>query len=343
MMRPVVLGGLLLVGLVAGAGSIWHWGLPQGLPPSVARLIMDPDEADWREAERADTADGFIRYLREHPDGKFAVQARKAARRFLTVKYSESADSDIVTITSGFGDMVPYPTAGNTRVPGIEHIRKEWTEYTFSSLDFQFRFGNAVLQPRLTPAVYLYRDHTKGIGLFGFEIRLSGASESVPVYEFFRNPIVNAVSQNDLQRVKALIARRVDINAANDSFTALMLASQNGQVDMVRALLDAKADVNGKPSGGPTPLMLAAMKGNENIVRALLSAKADVNAKAGDGTTALMLAATGGHAAIVSALLGASADVNAKGGPGFTALKLASQGHHEDVMQLLRRAGAVDH
>ena len=72
--------------------------------------------------------------------------------------------------------------------------------------------------------------------------------------------------------------------------TALMGASLNGHLDVVRALLAAKANVNAKYSDGMTALMMASSKGNLDLVQALLAEGADVNAKTSNGVTALMLA-----------------------------------------------------
>jgi ankyrin repeat protein len=94
-------------------------------------------------------------------------------------------------------------------------------------------------------------------------------------------------------------------------------------------------------SYGVTALIAASQQGHQEIVRALLDAKADVNAKAGNGATALMLAARAGNQEIVRALLDARADVNAKDNVGATALILASLKGHQEVVQLLKGAGAV--
>jgi ankyrin repeat protein len=46
--------------------------------------------------------------------------------------------------------------------------------------------------------------------------------------------------------VRALLAAKADVNTKlPNGATALMVASQNGQLEIVRALLAAKADVNG--------------------------------------------------------------------------------------------------
>jgi len=74
-------------------------------------------------------------------------------------------------------------------------------------------------------------------------------------------------------------------------------------------------------------------------VRALLDAKADVNARKADGGTALIVASEKGHKDVVKALIGAKADVSAKA-TGGTALFLATKHGFTEVARMLKQAGA---
>ena len=76
---------------------------------------------------------------------------------------------------------------------------------------------------------------------------------------------------------------------------------------MTVKLLAAGADANAALAEGETPLIVAAGRGNLEIVRALLSAKADPNAKdAIGGQTAVMWAVQQGHRAVAEELLRAA-------------------------------------
>ena len=58
----------------------------------------------------------------------------------------------------------------------------------------------------------------------------------------------------------------------------------------MKALLDAKADVNKAEKDGWTPLLVAAENGHEAVVRALLEKGADVNEANKEGTNPLYVA-----------------------------------------------------
>ena len=90
----------------------------------------------------------------------------------------------------------------------------------------------------------------------------------------------------------------------------LIDAAAAGELTRVRALLDAKADVDAKADNGITALIMASQMGYPEIVGALLDAKADVNTKADKDFTALILASLRGHVEVVRTLLAANADVN---------------------------------
>ncbi len=113
--------------------------------------------------------------------------------------------------------------------------------------------------------------------------------------------------------VKALIAAGADINAKNsDGMTALLLAAETGNEKYNKAV---------KGSDGVTRFFEVTPKGgNMDCVKALITAGADVNAKDSKGMTALLGAAMGGNADCLKALIDAGADVNAKDSDGQTAL-----------------------
>ena len=91
-----------------------------------------------------------------------------------------------------------------------------------------------------------------------------------------------------------------------------MMASQNGHLDVVQALLAKGADVNAKDERRQDRADDCLPEGHLEVVQALLAKGADVNAKENDGATALMLASQNGHREVVQALLAKGADVNTR-------------------------------
>ena len=97
--------------------------------------------------------------------------------------------------------------------------------------------------------------------------------------------------------VKGVLKRGVNINSRDEyGKTALIAASQEGHEDIVKTLIDARADCNAIDGYRDTPLVWAAHNDHIN----------------GRGRTALMLAAVGGYIDIVKVLIEARADVNAQ-------------------------------
>ena len=123
----------------------------------------------------------------------------------------------------------------------------------------------------------------------------------------------------------------------------LMQAAQAGNLAEVQRLIAAGADVNAVAEGGWTALMRACYnaelkQGFAEVVKALVDAGANIEAPIGYGVRPLMLAAGYGETAVVEVLLQAGADVLAKNDGGFTALMMVKQKHYVDVVNLLHEA-----
>jgi ankyrin repeat protein len=127
-------------------------------------------------------------------------------------------------------------------------------------------------------------------------------------------PLHQAVRQNDLETVDALIKRGADVKAATRyGITPMHVAAMNGNAAILRRLLDAGADVNTATPGGETALMTAARTGRIDAVALLLDRGAKVNATdTVRSQSALMWAVTENHPDIVKLLVARGADVKAQ-------------------------------
>jgi hypothetical protein len=121
-------------------------------------------------------------------------------------------------------------------------------------------------------------------------------------------------------------------------WTRLTRCFEIGRGDAMR-LIEYGGDVNGVDTRGMTPLLSAStVFGTTDVVRALLDAGAELNFQAPTGWTALMYATVNSKADIVDLLLQQKANVNAKNKLGQTALQLAKT---DLIRDRLIKAGAV--
>ncbi len=114
--------------------------------------------------------------------------------------------------------------------------------------------------------------------------------------------------------------------------TPLMLASEEGNLDIVKALIEAGADISIKDSQDCTALVYACLSGNAEIVKALIDEGLDINVADNSSYTPLMRASERGLAEVVKVLLESGANIHAIDSARETAfMKAGSNGHREVV------------
>ena len=132
-----------------------------------------------------------------------------------------------------------------------------------------------------------------------------------------------AAFQGNLEAIQQHIEADSDLNEKDpvSGASPLIIAAVFGQIEVVRALIKAGADVNSRNNEGSTPLITAAVFGQIEVARALIEAGADVNSRNNEGSTPLHTAAFFCRTEIVEALLDNGADKNARNNAGRTALE----------------------
>ena len=139
---------------------------------------------------------------------------------------------------------------------------------------------------------------------------------------------VLAAARRGVEALREARARGVSVNArhADGRWTAIMVASHQGEAEAVKNLIAVGAALDLQNNQGGTAIMGAAHIGHTAVVTALVEAGAALNSQTNNGYTALALAAEQGQLGAVEALIAAGADLSLPDGQGQTALQLAQLG-----------------
>jgi len=150
-----------------------------------------------------------------------------------------------------------------------------------------------------------------------------------------------AAHWNDVQTAALLIRAGADANVANDfRMTPLSQACTNASSALVDLLLKAGANPNTPIATGETPIMTCARTGNVDAVRMLFVHGADVNAKEPtQNQTAAMWAAAERHTQVLRTLIEVKADLKAHTKTGFTPLHFAARVGDLESARMLLDAG----
>ena len=151
-------------------------------------------------------------------------------------------------------------------------------------------------------------------------------------YEFFHKNkgnnnkrLIAASKQGNIDIVRFLLENEANVHAVDD--LALRWASSNGHTDTVLLLLDNEANIHAQ---NDLALILASKNGHTDTVLLLLENDANAHAL---NDWALRLASHNGHTDIVDLLLKSEANVHANND---YALRLASKNGHTDIVKLLK-------
>ena len=155
------------------------------------------------------------------------------------------------------------------------------------------------------------------------------------------NPLHKAVSENDLEKVRALAYTDDRLNETEEArgSTPLAEAIEHGNREIVAVLLDAGARINVRSSWGRTALMFLSEASSSELVRDLISAGAKLNARDDRGDSPLMSAAGSAPSTVLTELIRAGARIDATNSAGETALFVAARSNNPEAVKLLIDAG----
>ena len=168
--------------------------------------------------------------------------------------------------------------------------------------------------------------------------------------EALNNALVDAVYTNDLVIIRKLLKKRgndIDVNTVNifsDGGSPIFIASEKGNVNLVKVLIQAGGDVDqAKTTTGCTPVYIASQEGNVDLVKVLVEAACDVNqATTSNGESPLFIAAQYGNVDLVKVLIKAGSNVNQlRTTDGCSPLFIASEKGNVDVLKVLIEAGGT--
>lgn len=241
-----------------------------------------------------------------------ATELGQAERAELAARMVERAE-EAATVVEQVGKLVTAVKAGETA--DVAYIL-EGNPKLVNATDEQ-------MLPVVMVAVYHRQGETVDM------LRKAGAELS----------IFEAAALGDLEKVKSEVADwPEDVHEfGRDGFTALQLACYFGHEEVARWLVEQGADVEAAAQNEQKirPIHAAVANGNLEIVKMLLENGVDVNARQEAGVTALHSAAHRGNLALVELLVEYGADMVLETAEGKNAADLAREAGHEGLVDLL--------
>ncbi len=172
-------------------------------------------------------------------------------------------------------------------------------------------------------------------------VRALLAAGARPDYAFGGPILINVIGDNkpaNLEVVRALIEAGADVNARDgQGYTPLSMAFVRDRSDMIQLLLQSGA----RPEAlKESMLTSAAKRGDLQEVASIIAAGTSVDARNTIGATPLSEAVCSGQLAMVHYLLRAGANVNLPTGDGYLPLMLASIRQNPMIFHALLNSGA---
>jgi ankyrin repeat protein len=139
----------------------------------------------------------------------------------------------------------------------------------------------------------------------------------------------DAAERGNLNKIKKMLHNNNSLlhSRSHDRETAIIKASENGHLNVVKYLLKKGANVNDmdETSLKQSPLILATFEGHENVVKTLLKRGANIHYKNNMGDNALITSIQEGKINVTKILLDNGANINEPNNDDETPLELATK------------------
>ncbi|TKZ36187.1 ankyrin repeat domain-containing protein, partial [Brachyspira catarrhinii] len=129
-------------------------------------------------------------------------------------------------------------------------------------------------------------------------------------YDIIKNTIYEISKQNINNSTEEIL--NINEYKFYKKTTALMIASYFGLNDIVKELIEDKADINAQDINGKSSIFFAIERDNIETLNTLIENKANVNIQDSKGITPLIWASGNGKTEAVKILLKNKADINIK-------------------------------
>ena len=124
--------------------------------------------------------------------------------------------------------------------------------------------------------------------------------------------LMEACEKGELEKVKSIIEKGLDIDLEYNNWTPLTKASEKGHLNIVKYLVENGAKINKENGHDWTALISASKEGLLEIVEYLIEKGANIEIKTDCKWTALTFASMEGHLEVVKHLIKSGADVYLK-------------------------------
>ena len=163
-------------------------------------------------------------------------------------------------------------------------------------------------------------------------------TEQSAVKKITPEKFIKAAEKGDFLVVKLYVEQggNIEVNYSISRWNALISASVKGKLEIVKYLVENKADIEAVETNGRTSFNLASMHNQVEILKYLVSKNVNIHTKDNDGNTALINACFKDSLEAVVYLIQLGVDIEERDNDGWTALRLAQYYNHKEIEEILK-------